>query len=73
MTTCHSFQISWALEGIPLLPDSRHVFEEHDTLAVLRLHDITSMDLGNYSCMAKNNQGQAKDHIELSGTKMFCF
>jgi hypothetical protein len=41
--------------------------EEHDTLAVLRLRDLTVKDLGNYSCHAKNSQGEAKDHIELSG------
>ena len=61
------FQISWFLEGQRILPDSRHLLEEHDTLAALRLRDISLGDLGNYSCLAENNQGRAKDNVELSG------
>ena len=60
-------QVSWFLDGHRLTPDSRHLIEEHDTLAVLRLRDIGVRDLGNYSCQAENSQGRARDHVELSG------
>ncbi len=45
--------------------------EEHGTLAVLRLRDLSVRELGNYSCQAENNQGRARDHIELSGNAVF--
>ena len=44
--------------------------EEHDTLVMLRLKEITIVDLGNYTCEAENSQGVARDHIELSGNKI---
>ncbi len=60
-------QVTWYLESHRILPDSRHLMEEHGTLAVLRLRDLSVRELGNYSCQAENNQGRARDHIELSG------
>ena len=41
--------------------------EEHDSLVMLTLKEITIIDLGNYTCEAENSQAVARDHIELSG------
>ena len=35
---------------------------------MLRIKNIVSQDLGNYSCQAENSQGISRDHIELTGT-----
>ncbi len=63
--------MTWYLDGHRILPDARHLMEEHGTLAVLRLRDLSVRELGNYSCQAENNQGRARDHIELSGNAVF--
>ncbi len=55
------------------MPDLRHNFEEHDTLAALRLRDIQVRDMGNYSCQAENSVGRARDYIELSGKVKILF
>jgi len=34
---------------------------------MLRIKNIASQDLGNYSCQAENSQGISRDHIELTG------
>jgi len=52
------------------MPDGRHETEEHGTLSVLRLRDLSVRELGNYSCQAENSQGVARDHIELSGKRI---
>ena len=48
-------------------PDARHVIEGHGSLVMLRIKNIASQDLGNYSCQAENSQGISRDHIELTG------
>ena len=67
------FQVTWYLDGQRILPDLRHNFEEHDTLAALRLRDIQVRDMGNYSCQAENSVGRARDYIELSGKVKILF
>ena len=60
-------QVTWYKDARRVYLDHHHVAEKHDTLAILRLKDITINDLGNYTCEAENTQGSARDHIELSG------
>jgi len=59
--------VTWYKDGRRVFLDQNHVSEEHDTLVMLRLKEITIIDLGNYTCEAENSQGVARDHIELSG------
>ena len=53
---------------MPVNSDARHVIEGHGSLVMLRIKNIASQDLGNYSCQAENSQGISRDHIELTGT-----
>ena len=68
-TIFHFFflQVSWYKDGRSVHFDGNHVSEQHGSLFMLRLKQITINDLGNYTCEAENSQGLARDHIELSG------
>ena len=69
LTIFHFFflQVSWYKDGRSVHFDGNHVSEQHGSLFMLRLKQITINDLGNYTCEAENSQGLARDHIELSG------
>ena len=62
-----SLQVTWYKDGRGVHFDKTHISEQHGSLFMLRLKEITINDLGNYTCEAENSQGLARDHIELSG------
>jgi len=59
--------VSWYKDGRAVHYDKTHLADQHGSLFMLRLKEITINDLGNYTCEAENSQGLARDHIELSG------
>ena len=60
-------KVSWYKDGRAVHYDKTHLADQHGSLFMLRLKEITINDLGNYTCEAENSQGLARDHIELSG------
>ena len=62
-------KVSWYKDGRAVHYDKTHLADQHGSLFMLRLKEITINDLGNYTCEAENSQGLARDHIELSGIK----
>ena len=60
-------RLSWYKDGRAVHYDKTHLADQHGSLFMLRLKEITINDLGNYTCEAENSQGLARDHIELSG------
>ena len=64
-------KVSWYKDGRAVHYDKTHLADQHGSLFMLRLKEITINDLGNYTCEAENSQGLARDHIELSGKKDF--
>lgn len=63
-------QITWMKKDVPV-PYDRRVFRKDyaDGNSILFIKNVQTSDFGTYTCLAINEEGQDKVHIELSGNR----
>lgn len=67
-------EVTWLIEGKSLLEGPRHRFDQKgDGRCALIITDVTSEDDAIYTCLAKNDQGQACCSAELVFGKLSNF
>ena len=53
-------QVEWFFNDRPLAPGKRHLVKRDSDLAALYVLGCSKEDAGVYSCIARNDDGQAK-------------
>ncbi|GLH04580.1 Uncharacterized protein GBIM_10263, partial [Gryllus bimaculatus] len=59
--------VLWFRNTLRLETSERHIMEVRGSRHTLILRKVQSNDFGNYSCVADNNLGKAREHLQLSG------
>ncbi|XP_071845497.1 scavenger receptor cysteine-rich type 1 protein M160-like isoform X2 [Apostichopus japonicus] len=61
--------VSWKKDGVEVQPDDRHIMEDGD----LKITSLKPEDAGQYTCIAKNDQGssQASASLDVNDSVIF--
>ncbi|KAM4859513.1 uncharacterized protein RHO17_015542 [Thomomys bottae] len=58
--------VTWFQNGVPLKPNPKFQCEEINCSYRLYINNVSSQDLGNYKCVAKNNLGTTESILNLT-------
>uniref|UniRef100_A0A1B0D940 Uncharacterized protein n=1 Tax=Phlebotomus papatasi TaxID=29031 RepID=A0A1B0D940_PHLPP len=61
------FQVTWFKETMQLDTTERHIMENRGSRHTLIIRKVHLQDFGNYSCVAENPLGKARQTLALSG------
>ncbi|XP_065163162.1 protein amalgam-like isoform X2 [Atheta coriaria] len=59
--------VIWYKDSTQLGTTERHASHTHGNRYSFIIRNVTSEDFGNYSCVANNVHGRARDHVTLTG------
>ena len=61
--------VTWLLNGLPLTGQMDFRFSYLECRTVLQIENVLSRDAGNYTCLVKNEMGQAMASSYLTVTR----